>query len=67
MIWGCMTWEGKGRMCKIDGTMDSNPYMQILEEDLVEALKDINKTPADIIFQQDNDPKHKAKKVQEWL
>src|SRR5882762_969242 len=34
MIWGCMTWEGVGMACKIDGRMDADLYVQILEDEL---------------------------------
>ena len=67
MIWGCMTWEGTGNMCKIDGTMDKELYVQILEEDLKQTLQGINKNPADIIFQQDNDPKNTSKLARKWF
>ena len=26
MLWGCMSWDGVGRACKIDGRMDSEFY-----------------------------------------
>ena len=34
MMWGCMTWDGVGLACKIDGRMDADLYVQILEEEL---------------------------------
>jgi transposase len=35
MIWGCMTWNGPGFMCKIDGKMDKDLYKSILEDELL--------------------------------
>ena len=67
MIWGCMTWEGVGYAAKIDGRMNSDLYLQILENDLLNTLEYHGLNPPDIIFQQDNDPKHTSKKVKEWL
>jgi hypothetical protein len=67
MIWGCMLWDGVGYACKIDGRMDGELYMNILEEDLQASLTHYNKSPEDIIFQQDNDPKHTCKKVKAWF
>jgi transposase len=70
MIWGCMLWDGVGYVTKIDGRMDADLYSQILKEELMDSLKFYDKEPSDIIFQQDNDPKHtskKAKKVMEEL
>jgi transposase len=67
MMWGCMFWEGPGYACKIDGRMDGELYRQILDEDLQASLEYYGKDPTDIIFQQDNDPKHKSKKATEWF
>jgi transposase len=66
MMWGCMTWEGVGYACRIDGKMDGDFYVQILDEELQESIKFYNKTKDDIIFQQDNDPKHTCKKAK-WF
>ena len=67
MMWGCMTWEGVGYACKIDGKMDGDLYVQILDEELQESIRFYNKTKDDIIFQQDNDPKHTCKKAKQWF
>jgi len=67
MIWGCMTWEGVGYATKIDGRMDSDLYLQILEDELLNTLQYHGLNPSNIIFQQDNDPKHTSKKVKAWL
>jgi len=58
MMWGCMTWEGAGYGCKIDGRMDGDLYVKILEDELQASLDYFGKTPGEVIFQQDNDPKH---------
>lgn len=67
MVWGCVTWEGVGYLCKIDGNMDQHLYKNILEDDLMETIQFYALDPSKIVFQHDNDPKHKAKIVQEWL
>ena len=67
MMWGCMTWEGVGYATKIDGRMDGDLYLQILKDELQESLEYYGLHPPDIIFQQDNDPKHTCKQVKEWL
>jgi hypothetical protein len=66
-MWGCMTWEGVGYACKIDEKMDGDLYEQILDEQFQESIKFYNKTKDDIIFQQDNDPKHTCKKAKQWF
>jgi hypothetical protein len=37
MLWGCMLWEGVGYACKIDGRMDGELYVKILQDELQEA------------------------------
>ena len=67
MMWGCMGWDGVGYATKIDGRMDGDLYMAILEDELQQTLEFYDKSVDDIIFQQDNDPKHTSKKVQKWF
>ena len=45
MVWGCMLWEGVGDACKIDGGMDGDLYIKILEGDLQSSLTFYDKTP----------------------
>jgi transposase len=67
MVWGCMTSKGVGYLCKIEGIMDQHLYKTILEEDLNETMEFYELDPQEVIFQHDNDPKHKSKSVQKWL
>ena len=67
MVWGCMLWDGPGYACKIDGRIDGDLFIQILDDQLQETLTHYGKTPQDIIFQQDNNPKHTCKKAHEWF
>src|SRR5258705_9344902 len=64
MMRGCMTWEGPGYACKIDGRMDADLYCKIMEDDLQGTLNYYGKSPGDVVFQQDNDPKHTSRKAQ---
>jgi hypothetical protein len=67
MLWGCMSWEGVGHACKIEGRMDANCYVDILEDELQKSIDYFEKDPEEVIFQQDNDPKHTSKKAKEWF
>jgi hypothetical protein len=63
MIWGCMLWDGPGYAAKIDGRMDADLYCKILDDDLCASVEWYEKTPQDVIFQHDNDPKHTSRKA----
>jgi transposase len=67
MVWGCMTWEGVGMATKIDGKMDGDLYVAILEDELQGTLEYYGKEVDEVIFQQDNDPKHTCKKAKAWF
>jgi hypothetical protein len=62
MIRGCMFWEGGEYGCKIDGRTNAELYIQILKNELPQSLEYYYKKVIDIIFQQNNDPKHMSKK-----
>jgi len=67
ILWGCMTAEGVGFATRIDGGLDAELYVGILEDELVRSLVYYGLEIENIVFQQDNDPKHLSKKPQNWL
>ena len=67
MVWSCFTRKGVGYCTLIEGNMDQKLYKDILRDDLVETLRYYKLRKSEIIFQHDNDPKHTAKSVQNWL
>lgn len=66
-VWGVLSWNGPGRLYRINGTMDRWQLINILEDGLLRSLDDAHTDPTQIIYAQDNDPKHKAKVVQGWF
>jgi transposase len=66
MLWGCMSSKGVGRLVFVEGIMDKMQYKRILAENL-DASRDQLGLSNNFIFQQDNDPKHKSKYVQDFF
>ena len=50
MVWGCITAEGLGRICRIEGNMDAKLYVEILNDDLLGTLRDLEINKKDIYF-----------------
>jgi len=67
MVWGCMGWEGVGDLAEVEGRMDANQYVDILENHLLPSMEESGVPEEDVIFQQDNDPKHTSKKAKKWM
>lgn len=66
MVWGCMAANGTGNLVFIDGIMDKYKYLNILKQNLKQSAIKLNLLD-DFYFQQDNDPKHTAEIVKEWI
>lgn len=67
MVWGCMGWNGVGHLAEVEGRMDANQYVSILEDHMLPSLEESGIPEEEVIFQQDNDPKHTSKKAQKWM
>ena len=63
MVWGCMGWNGVGKLVEVQGIMDAVQYCEILEDGLVESFEKLEMDEEERIFQQDNDPKHHIGKL----
>ena len=63
MLWGCFSAEGTGRLVRIEGKMNGAKYGEILDENLLQSAQDL-RLGQRFSFQQDNDPKHRAKTMQ---
>ena len=66
ILWGCFSVAGTGRLLRIERTMNGAKYRNILDENLLQSANDL-RLEQKCTFQQDNDPKHTAKELLEWL
>lgn len=70
MVWGCISGRGMGRLHWVEGIMCAPDYVEILEGPLLGSLKDLGYRRtgnSGVLFQQDNDPKHKSRLAMGWL
>ena len=70
MVWGSFHASGVGILRKISGIMNQHQYHTILTNSVMPQLKKlVNDDPSHVVwlFQQDNDPKHTAKKNKAYL
>lgn len=67
MVWGVVTPFGVGRLVRIEGNMDAAQYERILEEGLLGTASDFGVDLDAFVFQQDNDPKHKSRRIRRWF
>lgn len=64
-LWDAFSAKGMGPLHKIDGIINRKMYMDILENVILPYAKRF--LGRDFIYQQDNDLKHCAIKVQKWF
>ena len=67
MVWGCVTASGLGHICHIQGNMDVKLYVEILDDNILETLRDLEIIKKDIYFQQNNNLKHTSCLAQDWF
>ena len=66
MVWGSMASSGVGNLQFIDTKMDRFLYLNILKKNLKQSADKLH-LKTNWTFQQDNDPKHTAHIVKDWL
>jgi len=69
-VWGCISSEGVGPLVRYYGTMNSDDFLKILQNNLPLWYPKIRGTATrqgSLIFQQDNSKIHTANKIIEWL
>lgn len=65
-VWGCFSYDGVGRLYRVNGNLDAKQYKQILQHQMLPSAQALF-GHEDFIFQQDNDPKHTSNLVQDFL
>ena len=65
-VWGCFTANGVGHIHHIKGIMDQKMYKQILIHHMRPSMIKLGGKDK-IVFQQDNDPKHTANSVKQYI
>lgn len=65
MVWGAFSYSGCTQLILIDGRMNANDYVVVLENNLVPHLNTL--LPAGGLFQHDNAPIHRARATTQWL
>ena len=66
MAWGCFSSQGTGRLHVIEGAINGAMYRELLELNLLPSAR-MMKMRRGWTFQQDDDPKHKAKEALKWF
>ena len=67
MVWGCMAAQGVGYATRINGTMDSKLYLEVLRDEMTRSIDWCfdKKDKDEWVFQQDNSSCHKSQSVYE--
>ncbi|KAJ4939948.1 hypothetical protein JOQ06_029383 [Pogonophryne albipinna] len=66
MLWGCLSAKGPGRLIRVKERMNGAMYREILSDNLLPSARAL-KMKRGWVFQHDNDPKHTARAMKEWL
>jgi hypothetical protein len=66
MVWGCICYNGVGTLTKVEGNINANKYISILEDNIWPVI--VRHFPGnDYLFQDDNAPVHRARSTKEYL
>ena len=66
MFWGSVGWQGVEILEPLKGIMIAETYRDILARNVSKSVKKL-RVRGSYIWQQDNDPKHTARIVKEWV
>ena len=66
MLWGCFGNNRTGRLCPVEGTLDSHGYVRILRF-ATQGVQQQVFDGAPFVFQQDNAPCHTSRVTRRWF
>ena len=66
MIWGCISWYGVGTITSVEGNINAEKYIRILDDNLWPVIARHFPTNG-YYFQDDNAPVHRARVTQEFI
>lgn len=65
MFWGCVCYNGVGTLTSVDGNINTDKYIEILDQNLWPVVaRNFGNDPW--IFQEDNAPCHVSKVANKW-
>ncbi|CAH1988583.1 unnamed protein product [Acanthoscelides obtectus] len=67
MVWGSMSPKGVGKLHFIDGNVDTNKYLEILEDSLIPVMEECLTSGQDFVFQQDGAACQNNVPLLEWV
>ena len=67
MVWGCMSSKGLGELAFVEGNMNTDKYLEHMENYMIPSKKKLFGRRKEWIYQQDNAPCHVSKKALEWF
>ncbi|KAF7328729.1 DDE-3 domain-containing protein [Mycena venus] len=67
-VWGAIHPKGVSKLIRIDGMLDAELYIKILEHAMIPIYDHFENRPHSFLFfQQDNDPKHTSRLAKKWF
>lgn len=67
MVWGAITYHGIGKLVFIDTRMNFECFISILRCGYFSTVEMHGYDSGQVVFQQDNDPKHVSRRTKEWI
>lgn len=66
MVWGCITHHGVGKLTHVDGNINSDKYIQIIDNNLWSVIAR-HFPDNNYIFQDDNAPVHRSRATETFM